>query len=57
MYLVTRYILLMCRGGIELVFNGSNLDVVQNPMLEVNDQDYLDSLNVSLNFQFVCGDP
>ena len=34
-------------GGIELIFNGTNLDVVQNPMLVISDPEYLDVSNVS----------
>ena len=34
-------------GGIELVFNGTNLDVVQSPMLVVSDPDYVNATNVS----------
>ena len=34
-------------GGIELIFIGTNLDVVQNPMLVVSDPQYLDGTNVS----------
>ena len=33
------------RGGIKLFFNGTNLNAVQHPLLEVNDQDYLDIIN------------
>ena len=36
-----------CSGGIELIFNGTNLDVVQNPMLVINDPEYLNVINVS----------
>ena len=36
-----------CSGGIELTFIGTNLDVVQNPVLVVSDMDYLDAANVS----------
>ena len=36
-----------CSGGIELTFIGTNLDVVQNPVLVVSDMDYLDTANVS----------
>ena len=34
-------------GGIELTFNGTNLDVVQSPMLIVSDPDYVNATNVS----------
>ena len=34
-------------GGIELIFLGTNLDVVVNPMLVVSDPQYLDATNVS----------
>ena len=34
-------------GGIELIFNGSNLDVVQNPMLIFDDPNYTSNVNVS----------
>ena len=34
-------------GGIELVFIGTNLDVVIEPMLVVTDPQYLDVTNVS----------
>ena len=34
------------RGGIKLFFNGTNLNAAQHPLLEVNDQDYLDIINV-----------
>ena len=34
-------------GGIELIFNGTNLDVVQNPMLVISDPEYLNVSNVS----------
>ena len=34
-------------GGINLTFIGTNLDVVQNPVLVVNDPQYLDGTNVS----------
>ena len=37
-----------CSGGIELIFNGTNLDVVQNPMLVISDPQYLDISNVSM---------
>ena len=40
------------RGGIELIFNGTNLDVVQNPMLVINDPQYLNITNVSLSVMF-----
>ena len=34
-------------GGIEVIFNGTNLDVVQNPVMAVNDSDYVAVFNVS----------
>ena len=34
-------------GGIEVTFIGANLDVVQRPMLVVNDTDYVPVVNVS----------
>jgi Na+/serine symporter len=34
-------------GGIELIFNGTNLDVVESPMLVVNDPNYVNVTNVS----------
>ena len=37
-------------GGIELIFKGSNLNVVQNPVLVINDPDYLDNVNVSSDY-------
>ena len=36
-----------CSGGIELTFIGTNLDVVQNPVLVVDDSAYVDVVNVS----------
>ena len=48
---------LLYSGGIRLIFNGTNLDAVQQPMLEVNDQDYLDIVNVgegTPNWYNVC---
>ena len=35
------------RGGIELIFNGTNLDVVQRPMLVFDDTEYVNAPNVS----------
>ena len=37
-----------CSGGIELIFNGTNLDVVQNPMLVISDPQYLEVSNVNM---------
>ena len=37
----------MRSGGIEIIFNGTNLDVVQNPMLVIIDPQYLNVSNVS----------
>jgi hypothetical protein len=34
-------------GGIELIFNGTNLDVVERPMLVVSDPQYVNATNVS----------
>ena len=34
-------------GGVVLTFIGTNLDVVQNPMLVVDDSQYLNAANVS----------
>ena len=41
------YDLFTYSGGIELVFNGTNLDVILNPMLEISDPDNLNVINVS----------
>ena len=39
-------------GGIVLTFIGTNLDVVQNPVLVVNDPQYLNVTNVSIKFNY-----
>ena len=49
-YLQYLSIIIICSGGIELIFNGSNLNVVQNPLLVINDPDYLDNTNVSSKY-------
>ena len=48
------YVLQLCMfcinfdsGGIEITFSGTNLDVVQDPVMLVNDSDYVDAFNVS----------
>ena len=48
------YVLQLCMfcinfdsGGIEITFSGTNLDVVQDPVMLVNDSDYVDVFNVS----------
>ena len=41
------YDLFTYSGGIEVVFNGTNLDVVQNPMLELSGPDNMNVINVS----------
>ena len=45
------YDLFIYSGGIEVVFNGTNLDVTQNPMLEISDPDNLNVINVSWDSQ------
>lgn len=39
--------IILCSGGIVLMFIGTNLDVVQNPMLVIADPQYLNVANVS----------
>ena len=43
------YIYTFDSGGVELIFNGNNLNVyvVENPMLEVSDPEYLNVTNIS----------
>jgi hypothetical protein len=36
-----------CSGGIEFIFNGTNLDVVERPILVVSDPNYVNATNVS----------
>ena len=43
-----------CSGGIELIFNGTNLDVVQNPMLVISDPQYLEVSNVNMILDLAC---
>lgn len=40
---------LIDRGGTMLTFSGTNMDVVQSPILVVNDHDYLDDTMVGNN--------
>lgn len=40
------FLIHICSGGIVLMFIGTNLDVVQNPMLVVDDPQYLNIANV-----------
>ena len=40
------------RGGIQLTFSGSNLDIAQNPFLVVDDSKYLSSTKVSERERF-----
>lgn len=40
-------------GGIEVTFSGTNLDVVQDPVMAVNDSDYVDVFNVSTETMLV----
>ena len=44
----------ICSGGIALTFIGTNLDVVQNPMLVVNDPLYINEANVSFKHNLKC---
>ena len=44
----------ICSGGIALTFIGTNLDVVQNPALVVNDSQYLNEANVSFKHNLKC---
>ena len=46
-HLHTYYMIPTCSGGIMLTFIGTNLDVVQNPMLVIADPQYLNVANVS----------